>query len=379
VEFDTHQVPAINDPTSNHVGINLRGDPAHGAGSPFTAHVAPNFDDGNPWYAWIDYNGTVLEVRANQSGIRPVEPLVSRPVSLASILGSEPAYVGFSAGTGAEWGRHEIVSWRFANSLALSPRSAALTGVYVQDFNSLAQRIVMPEGFSAWGLPGNNFTYIAARPITAASVATATLGGEGLTVWNVADETAGFRAESSVANAGSSAGSANRSLATGPATTAASIIQLVLTNSTGNALQSIDVGYEAIVHMLGGNPPSRTEVDELPGYTFFYSTDGTQWHAAADLDSALSTVGAERIEGSIRFDTPVLPNAPIYFRWVDDNHTISTPDVTYAIDNIRVQAVPVPEPAAIQLMTVGLGAFLFCGFRSPCRRTGIAARRKRSY
>lgn len=114
VEFDTWCNAANNDPSSNHVGIDLQGVVDHGSGAPFTANVSPDFDDGNLWTAWVDYDGTTLEVRANQTGVRPAAPLVSRDVDISAELGGvTQAYVGFTSGTGADWGNHDIVNWTY--------------------------------------------------------------------------------------------------------------------------------------------------------------------------------------------------------------------------------------------------------------------------
>ncbi|HBL11641.1 MAG TPA: PEP-CTERM sorting domain-containing protein [Cyanobacteria bacterium UBA11162] len=114
VEFDTWCNNFNNDPSSNHIGIDTGGNVNHGVGAPFTVNVSPNFDDGNIWYAWIDYNGTNLEVRTNQTGLRPVDALLSRTLDIPSLLGGvENAYVGFTSGTGGDYGNHDILSWEY--------------------------------------------------------------------------------------------------------------------------------------------------------------------------------------------------------------------------------------------------------------------------
>jgi len=115
VEFDTFQSAEHNDPSSNHLGINLNGDVDHGSGAPFTADVSPLFDDGNVWYAWVDYDGTNMEVRANQTGLRPATPTLSRELDLAGILGYTAAYVGFTAATDLAWGDHDILTFQYRN------------------------------------------------------------------------------------------------------------------------------------------------------------------------------------------------------------------------------------------------------------------------
>jgi len=110
VEFDTwNNGSYYSDFNSNHVGFDTGGNIA----SLFTAPVSPDFDDGNLWYAWIDYNGTTLEVRTNQSGIRPVGALLSQAIDIESAIGSNTAYIGFTAGTGADYANHDIIAWEY--------------------------------------------------------------------------------------------------------------------------------------------------------------------------------------------------------------------------------------------------------------------------
>ena len=113
VEFDTWHNSYNNDPDSNHIGIDVNGNVNHGSGSPNTVGVATRFDDGNIWYVWVDYNGNSLEVRANQTGIRPAAPLLTRTLDVADILGQDNAYVGFTSGTGADWGDHDVLYWEY--------------------------------------------------------------------------------------------------------------------------------------------------------------------------------------------------------------------------------------------------------------------------
>jgi len=116
VEFDTWCNEDNNDPSSNHIGINLNGDVNHGIGSPNTVNVSPDFDDGNLWYAWVDYNGTTLEVRANQTGAYPATSLISQTLDIPSILGQNTAFIGFTSGTGAAFGNHDIISWQYEDT-----------------------------------------------------------------------------------------------------------------------------------------------------------------------------------------------------------------------------------------------------------------------
>jgi hypothetical protein len=115
VEFDTWNNGAgLGDPNGNHVGIDLNGSIV----SVVTAPIATRMNDGNVWYAWIDYDGTTLEVRLSQTNARPPNATLSRAVNLATVLGTTQAFVGFTSGTGSAFADHDITSWVFDNSFA---------------------------------------------------------------------------------------------------------------------------------------------------------------------------------------------------------------------------------------------------------------------
>ena len=127
VEFDTYQNGEWGDPSSNHVGINTNGN----LFSLVTANEGTLFDNGNSWWAWIDYDGVTgnLAVRWAQNAIRPAAAMLSYNLDIAAILGGggspvEDAYVGFTSATGAGWGQHNILSWNFEDSF--DPNGAPL-------------------------------------------------------------------------------------------------------------------------------------------------------------------------------------------------------------------------------------------------------------
>jgi hypothetical protein len=113
VEFDTWHNGWNNDPDSNHLGIDLNGDVYHDPTAFYAVSVIPRFDDANIWHAWVDYDGTTLEVRASQSGTRPALPTLTRDVDIPSLLGATDVYVGFTSGTGNNWGDHDLVYWEY--------------------------------------------------------------------------------------------------------------------------------------------------------------------------------------------------------------------------------------------------------------------------
>lgn len=113
VEFDTWDNGiGAGDPNDSHVGIDLNGS----VSSVQTALISPPLDNGNIWYAWIDYDGTTLELRISQFPARPATAVLSQVVNLASTLGTTSAYVGFTSGTGAAYSNHDILTWRFDNA-----------------------------------------------------------------------------------------------------------------------------------------------------------------------------------------------------------------------------------------------------------------------
>jgi hypothetical protein len=121
VEFDTF--PAFgNDPNQQHVAIDF-GDVVDSGGdiaSVATAIVPGDIlSSGTDLSAWIDYDGTNVEVRLGSAfAPRPLAALLSYQVDLASVIGGGSAYVGFTASTGSGFENHDIVSWQFNDSFA---------------------------------------------------------------------------------------------------------------------------------------------------------------------------------------------------------------------------------------------------------------------
>lgn len=148
VEFDTFNNGIGTDPNGNHVGIDLNGSVV----SVQTAPVGTRMNDGNIWYAWVDYNGTVLELRLSQQATRPDAAILSYVVDLAAVLGTTQAFVGFTAGTGAGWEDQDILSWQFNSGFdpigvigpfsvpVLSPGLLAGAGLFLAFFGAAALR-----------------------------------------------------------------------------------------------------------------------------------------------------------------------------------------------------------------------------------------------
>lgn len=113
IEFDTWDNGSWDDFNGNHVGVDLGGN----INSVAQIGVSPRMNNGDIWTAWVDYNGAtdLLEVRLAQGegAARPVSALLSYSTDLVSELGTPNAYVGFTSGTGAAYGNHDVLAWQF--------------------------------------------------------------------------------------------------------------------------------------------------------------------------------------------------------------------------------------------------------------------------
>ena len=125
IEFDTWFNAPWDDGDGNHAGIDLNGN----IDSIIQVHVSPHFNDGAIWHAWVDYDGAsdALSVSVNTTAVRPLSPTFGAIVDLPTVLGATDAYVGFTSGTGAAGGFHDIRSLVFNNSYV--PIGCSGTGV----------------------------------------------------------------------------------------------------------------------------------------------------------------------------------------------------------------------------------------------------------
>lgn len=109
VEFDTYPNGAP-DLGWDHVGLDVNGSLASVAQAP-----TPFWIYGTPTYVWVDYDGDtdLFQVRASKAAVRPVSPLISHTIDLATVVG-QYVNVGFTAGTGWEYQSHDIQSMYFS-------------------------------------------------------------------------------------------------------------------------------------------------------------------------------------------------------------------------------------------------------------------------
>lgn len=113
IEFDTWGNDVFNDVSDNHAGINVNGSVV----SVESIDEPTRFNDGDSWYAWVDYDGSTdtLEVRYSLYPSRPSEYSLSYNVDLVDIFNASPVYVGFTASSGGAAQIHNIEQFAFEN------------------------------------------------------------------------------------------------------------------------------------------------------------------------------------------------------------------------------------------------------------------------
>lgn len=171
VEFDTYCNWQQNDPSSNHVSFNTGGLVYHPEGD-VLANVDPPFDNGEVWYAWVDYNGQILELRLNQTGIRPANALIREELNIAEIIESDSAYIGFTAGTGLAWANHDILTWQYNEAFSPIGAPELLLNVRTPSGTAFANTRLLLSGSAVSTFPADN------EPVRHATVTHVLVNGE---------------------------------------------------------------------------------------------------------------------------------------------------------------------------------------------------------
>jgi hypothetical protein len=91
--------------------------------------------NGDLWTVNIVYDGSKLSVDVfDPAKGFTFAAITNYAIDISSLLGTNDAYVGFTAATGSGWENHDIVDWQFANTTELArgdvpePYSLALVG-----------------------------------------------------------------------------------------------------------------------------------------------------------------------------------------------------------------------------------------------------------
>lgn len=125
IEFDTFDNAEGSD---NHVGIDRDGAlddtprvTPYGVASCGFSAAAGCMSNGDKWTVNIGYDGANLTVTVQDGSSAPDTVISSLPIDIASLLGTDTAFVGFTGSTGAGFENEDILNWRFADTSVLPP------------------------------------------------------------------------------------------------------------------------------------------------------------------------------------------------------------------------------------------------------------------
>lgn len=156
IEFDTYDNGEAGH--SNHVGLDVNGslnsltwaNPYGVAYCDFGVGYTGDgcMSNGKVWSAFINYDGSTkkLNVSVQQQGLALIQLITDYTIDIASNLGTNNAYVGFTAATGAGWEKHDLLNWRLANDTSIGtggnelPEPASLPLLSIAGLTALAAR-----------------------------------------------------------------------------------------------------------------------------------------------------------------------------------------------------------------------------------------------
>ena len=85
--------------------------------------------NGDLWTATITYDGSNLSVTVNDpKESSAFNAIVNLPIDIATLIGKNTAYVGFTGGTGSGFENQDIVNWQFADTSQLPPVPGPIVG-----------------------------------------------------------------------------------------------------------------------------------------------------------------------------------------------------------------------------------------------------------
>jgi hypothetical protein len=90
-----------------------------GTSTPYTANGC--LSNGHIWTATASYDGTNLSLSVSDPAKGTTDVIYSNlAVDISSLPGTNTAFVGFTAGTGAGYENQDILNWQFANDTSLA-------------------------------------------------------------------------------------------------------------------------------------------------------------------------------------------------------------------------------------------------------------------
>lgn len=154
IEFDTFDNGEVGG--SNHVALDVNGSLASLAtASPYgnsNCHLANHtaagcMSNGKIWSAFVNYDGTTkkLNVSVQEAGSALIQLITDFNIDIAATLGTNDAFVGFTAATGSGIENHDILNWQLANDTSIVgpgrlPEPASLALVALAGGAALAAR-----------------------------------------------------------------------------------------------------------------------------------------------------------------------------------------------------------------------------------------------
>jgi hypothetical protein len=130
VEFDTYDNGEVGG--SNHVAVDVNGSlnslttvsPYGVSDCHLANHLAAGcMSNGKIWSAFVNYDGTTkkLNVSVQETGSALIQLITDFSIDIAGALGTNDAFVGFTAATGAGYENHDILNWQLANDTSITP------------------------------------------------------------------------------------------------------------------------------------------------------------------------------------------------------------------------------------------------------------------
>jgi hypothetical protein len=285
-----------------------------------------------------------------------------------------------------------------ASALVTPPRAfaqASFTGTYTQNFSSMGTGTTVPIGWSGVSEAGSHYTFepagdyngtgtatVSANPNLSTGTLTASpveylVPTQGSSTGKGADIVNFQNTQATTQN-----GEGSESLGTDPSGNAATILELALKNTTGQAINAVNIAYDidrfTTISDTNGVPAGypNSSVEEFPGYQLFYnlttsgsSVDGfnpNDWVNVASLNPTINmgtTAGAVNVPNTvgvtsvptttINLASAWAAGATIGFAWLDDNGQAPSPDQEIGLNNVVIQAVPEPRSFLLGLVAVG--------------------------